>query len=73
MELSDYLREPLWAAFFGALVTAVYMNIKARMNNEGKLSPNQYLKPSILVGILVGFIVSFGVGSKETISKEPFN
>ncbi len=73
MDLGDYLREPMWAAFFGALITAVYMNIKARINNEGKLSPNQYVKPSILVGILVGFIVSYGVGSKEVISKEPFN
>ena len=73
MELSDYLREPIWAAFFGALATAVYLNLKARINNEGKLSPNQYLKPSILVGILVGFVVTMGVGSKEKISKEPFN
>ena len=30
----EYLREPMWAAFFGALITAVYMNLKARMNNE---------------------------------------
>lgn len=73
MDLGEYLREPMWAAFFGALITAVYMNIKARMNNEGKLSPNEYIKPAVLVGILVGFIVSYGVGSKETISKEPFN
>ena len=73
MNLGDYLREPMWAALFGALVTAVYMNVKARINNEGKLSPNQYIKQSVLVGILVGFIVSYGVGSKETISKEPFN
>lgn len=73
MDLGDYLREPAWAGFFAALVTAVYMHIKAHINNEGKLTPNQYIKPSVLIGLLVAFIVSYGVGSKETISKEPFN
>ena len=73
MDLSDYLREPMWAAVFAGLVTAVYLHMKARMNKEGKLSLNQYLKPSILVGILVAFIVSYGSGAKETILQEPFN
>ena len=32
---NEYLREPLGASIFAAFVTAAYIHIKAKMNNEG--------------------------------------
>jgi len=72
MDISDSLRDPLSAAAFAGCVTAAYIHIKARMNNEGKLQPSAYCKPAILVAMLVYFIVQSGVGSKETILTEPY-
>ena len=72
MDISDSLRDPLGAALFAAAVTAGYIHIKARMNNEVKLQTSQYFKPAILNAIMVYVIVSTGVGGKEKISTEPF-
>jgi hypothetical protein len=72
MEISDSLRDPFSAAIFAGCVTAGYIHIKARMNNEGKLQPSAYCKPGILIAMLVYFIVQTGVGSRETISTEPY-
>lgn len=72
MELSDYLREPMSAAIIAGLLTAVYIHLKAYLNNEGKLELNKYTKPATLNAILVFFIISGGVGRKESISTEPF-
>jgi hypothetical protein len=72
MDISDYLREPAGASVFAGLVTAVYIHIKAKLNNEGKLQTSQYVKPAFLVALLVYFIVSSGSGSREKISAEPF-
>ena len=72
MELGDYLREPAYAAIFAALVVAVYIHIRSKMNNEGELTTAEYAKPAVLTGILVWFIVAYGIGGKEVISNEPF-
>ena len=72
MELSDYLRDPINAALIAAALTAGYIHVKAQLNNEGKLDLNQYAKPAALNAILVFFIVSNGIGQRETISNEPF-
>ena len=72
MDISEYLREPLGASIFAALVTAAYIHIKAKMNNEGKLQTSQYIKPAFLVALMVYFIVSNGSGTREKISAEPF-
>jgi hypothetical protein len=72
MELSDYLRDPVSAALVAAGLTAAYIHLKAYLNNEGKLELNKYTKPAVLNAILVFFIVSGGIGKKETISSEPF-
>ena len=72
MELSDHLREPVSAALIEAGITATYINLKAYLNNEGKLELNKYTKPAVLNAILVFFIVSGGLGKKEAISTEPF-
>tara|TARA_B110000503_G_C6805990_1_gene273082 strand:+ start:235 stop:453 length:219 start_codon:yes stop_codon:yes gene_type:complete len=72
MELSDYLRDPVYAAIIAGGITAAYIHLKANLNNEGKLELNKYTKPATLNAILVFFIVSGGVGQKETISTDPF-
>ena len=72
MELSDHLRDPVSASLIGAGLTAAYIHLKAYLNNEGKLELNKYTKPAVLNAILVFFIVSGGLGKKETISSEPF-
>ena len=72
MDISEYIKEPLGAAAFAALVTAGYIHVKAKMNNEGTLQTSQYVKPAFLVAILVYFIVSNGTASREKISAEPF-
>ena len=72
MDISESLKDPLNSAVFAGCVTAGYIHIKARMNNEGKLKTSQYVKPSLLVAMLVYFIVQSGVASKETISSEPY-
>lgn len=72
MDISDSLKDPMSAGIFAGCVTAAYIHIKARMNNEGKLKPADYCKPAILVAMLVYFIVQTGLGSRETILTEPY-
>jgi len=68
----DYLRDPFSAALIGAGITAGYIHLKAQLNNEGKLELSQYAKPAALNAILIYFIVSNGIGQRETISTDPF-
>ena len=72
MELSEYLRDPTWAALIAGAATAAYIHIKMKMNKESKLPVSGYAKPAALVAILVFFIVQNGVGKRESISSEPF-
>jgi hypothetical protein len=72
MEISDYLRDPMSAALIAGGITAGYIHLKAYLNNEGKLELNKYTKPAALNAILVFFIISGGIGQRETISSEPF-
>jgi len=43
-----------------------------KINNEPALPLNAYTKPAVLNAIMVYFIVSNGIGTKEQISIEPF-
>lgn len=72
MELSEYLRDPIYAGLIAGMITAGYIHTKAYLNNEGKLEMNQYTKPAVLVSILVYMIVFIGIGQKEVISDDPF-
>jgi hypothetical protein len=72
MEISDYLRDPVSAGLIAGGIAAGYIHLKAYLNNEGKLELNKYVKPAVLVAILVFFIVSNGLGKKESISNDPF-
>lgn len=70
--MDEYLRDPIWASVFAAAMTAVYIHVKAQMNNEGQQALSSYAKPASLVAILVYFIVSSGTAVRERISSEPF-
>jgi hypothetical protein len=72
MDISEYLKEPVGAAVFAAGVTAAYIYVKAKINNEGQPTTSAFAKPAVLVAILVYFIVSSGAGAREKISAEPF-
>lgn len=72
MDISEYIREPMGAAGFAALMTVGYIFMKARLNNEPKPQTSDFVKPAILVGLLVYFIISSGAGKRESISVDPF-
>jgi hypothetical protein len=71
MDISEHLKDPMWAALFAAAATAVYVHIKNQMNSGDKLALSAYAKPASLVALLVYFIVYSG-SSREKISTEPF-
>ena len=71
MDISEYIREPTGAAIFAGLVTAGYIHLKAKLNNEGQQPVSTYARPAVLIAILVYFIVSTGSASREKISAEP--
>jgi hypothetical protein len=62
----------LYAAIFAGVVTAGYIHAKNKINNEKPLVTSDYMKPAVLVAILVYFIINVGMGAKETISTDPF-
>jgi hypothetical protein len=70
--MDEYFRDPMSSASIAALITALYIHGKARLNDEGALTTSAYVKPAILNAILVYFIVSNGIGKRETISTDPF-
>ena len=72
MDISEQLRDPFGAAVIAGGITAGYIHLKAKMNNEGTLPTSSYTKPAILNALMVYFIVSSGLGAKEKISLEPF-
>lgn len=72
MELSEQLRTPGGAALAAAALTCGYIYAKHRLNNEPKPEMNAYAKPAALNAIMVYFIVSYGIGKKETISTDAF-
>lgn len=66
--MESQLKNPLYAALFAAAVTAAAVYL-----TKGKdLKNSEYTKPALFVGVLVYFIVYYGNGQYETISKEPF-
>ena len=71
-DISDYMRDPTSAALIAAALTAAYIQLRAKMNNEGKKELSDFAKPAALNAILVFFIVSNGIGMREEISQVPF-
>jgi hypothetical protein len=71
-ELSEHLRSPSGAAVAAAVMTAGYIYLKHRLNNEPKPELNTYAKPAALNACMVYFIVSHGTAVREKISTEAF-
>jgi hypothetical protein len=72
MDFNEQLRDPFGAAVIAGGITAAYIHIKAKLNNEGVLPNHAYFKPAILVALLVYFIVSNGGAQREIISSDPY-
>ena len=72
MSTSDFLREPFAAALFAAAVVTGYVMCRAKLNNQKPPANSEIVKPAVMVGVLVYFIVSNGIAARETISTEPF-
>lgn len=68
----EQLRTPEGAALTAALMTAMYIYCKHRLNNEPKPEMSAYAKPALLNALMVYFIISNGIGGREKISSEPF-
>ncbi len=72
--MEKYLKSPLYAGLFGAAVTAATIYFMKGMHEDQKkpLPNSAYTKPALFVFALVYFIVYYGNGQYETISKDPF-
>jgi len=69
---SEYLKDPAWAALFAAAVTIAYIHFKAHINNSPPPRTSEFMKPASLVSLLVFFIISNGVSTKDAILTDPF-
>lgn len=68
--MEKYMKNPMYAALFAGAVTAgaVYLT----KGSKEPIKNSEYTKPALFVALLVYFIVYYGNGEYETISKEPF-
>ena len=71
-EFSEHMRTPGGAAMAAAAMTAAYIYLKHKLNNEPKPELNAYAKPAVLNACMVYFIVSNGTSVREKISTEAF-
>jgi len=72
MDIGEQMRDPLGAAMVAACITAGYIHLKVKLNNEDAPPTSAYVKPALLNAFLVYFIVSSGIAAKERISTDPF-
>jgi ABC-type tungstate transport system substrate-binding protein len=70
--MDKYFREPMSAAVIAAAITAAYVLGKSKMNGEKKVKNSDMMKPAFLVGLLVYFIVSQGIGQGDAMTNEPY-
>jgi hypothetical protein len=70
--MDKHFREPLSAAVIAGGITAAYVYGRAKMNGQDKLKNSEMMKPAFLVGLLVYFIISQGIGQGDAVSKEPY-
>jgi hypothetical protein len=66
----DILRNPWVSAMIAVLVTYMYLNIKNKINNE-HMTTSDYVKPAILNGIMVYFIIHYG-GNQRIVQPAPY-
>jgi hypothetical protein len=70
--MDKYFREPLSAAVIAAGVTAAYVYGREKMNGKGTPKNSEMMKPAFLVGLLVYFIISQGIGQGDAVSSDPY-
>lgn len=66
------LKDPTIAATVAAFITALYIFIKNKLNNQTGLPNSTYFKPAALNAILVYFIVSYSGAKNEQIMTDPY-
>ena len=66
------LKDPTTAAAIAALITAIYIYVKNKLNNQTGLPNSVYFKPAALNAILIYFIVSYGGAKNDQIMTEPY-
>jgi uncharacterized membrane protein YphA (DoxX/SURF4 family) len=66
------LKDPTTAAAVAALITAIYIYVKNKLNNQTGLPNSVYFKPAALNAILIYFIVSYGGAKNDQIMTEPY-
>jgi hypothetical protein len=70
--MDHYFRQPWSAALIAAAATVAYVYGRNKMNGKGNVPNSEYLKPGVLVAILVYLVVSQGSAHHESVSLEPF-
>lgn len=70
--LGDVLKNPFYAALFGAVVTMIYIYGVKMLNREPPPRNADMIKPAILNSILAGMIVFLGTSQPEEIYQTPF-
>ena len=68
--MQKYLRQPIPAGVNAAHATNLYLMLKTRLNGQETKPNNYYIKPAVLVGVLVFFIVRLGQMEPEPIIKD---
>jgi hypothetical protein len=69
---SEYLRDPAYAALFAAVVTIAYIHFKAHINNSPVPKTSDFAKPAVLNAMMMYFVISQGVATREAILTEPY-
>jgi hypothetical protein len=64
------VRRSATAALAAAVATIAYIHIRAKMNGQ-QLENHMYIKPALLVGLLVYIIIHYGNSHDEPILKTP--
>jgi hypothetical protein len=70
--MDHWFREPTTAAVIAGAATVAYVYMKNGLNGEKKVPNSAYMKPAFLVALLVYFVVNYGNGHTESVSREPY-
>ena len=70
--LGDVLKNPFYAALFGAIATMIYIYGVTILNREPPPRNADMIKPAILNALLTGMVVFLGTSQPEEIYQTPF-
>jgi hypothetical protein len=66
--MQQFLREPFPAAVVGFAATVGFLVVRTRMNGEETQPNHYYIKPAVLVALLVYMIVYYGQTAGEPLA-----